>query len=112
MRMFAKQSRWIRLIALAIPLFLVCLGMRVPDFSRPHKPKPLRRAVLEKTSARTIVQSVIKADLDPVATSQPSLELLPTEAYAPEAHPVYLPVPLLSLSPVSPRAPPAATPLA
>ena len=112
MSMFAKHSRYIRFITLLIPFFLVCVGTRVPDFSRPHKPKPLRRAVLEKTSARTIVHSVVKSDLDPVTTSQPTLVLLPAEKYSPVTHPVYLPVPLLSLSPQSPRGPPVANPLA
>lgn len=112
MSVFVKHGRWIRFIALMIPMFLVCLGMRVPDFSRPHKPKPLRRAVLEKTSARTIVQSAVKTELDPVATSQPILVSLPAEAYSPVTHPVYLPVPLLSQSPLPPRAPPVVKPLA
>ena len=113
MSVFVKHGRWIRFIALMIPLFLICLGMRVPDFSRPHKPKPLRRAVLEKTSARTIVQqSVVKSDLDPVTISPPTIVPLPAEEYSPVAHPVYLPVPLLSLRPLSPRAPPVVTSLA
>jgi len=106
MNLFAKHSRFIRFITLMIPLFLVCMGMRVPDLSRPHKPKPIRRAVLENTSARTIVQSVVKSDLDPVITSPPLLVFLSPEVSSPEVLPVYLSIPLLSLSPLPPRAPP------
>ncbi len=110
--MFVKHSRVVRFITLMIPLFLVCVGMRVPDFSRPHKPKPMRRAVLDKSTARTIVHSVVKLDVDPVITCQPTLVFLPTVHFSPEAHLVYLPVPLLSLSPLPPRAPPVANQLA
>jgi hypothetical protein len=112
MSMFAKHSRCIRFITLLIPLFLVCVGTRVPDFSRPHKPKPLRRAVLDKSSARTIAQSVVKVAVDPVITNHPTLALLSAVDFLPEVHPIYLPVPLLSLSPLPPRAPPVSSPLA
>lgn len=112
MSLFAKHSQVVRFIILLIPLFLVFAGMRVPDFSRPQKPKPMRRAVLDKSSARTIVQAVVKVDVAPVIISQTNLVFLPAVHFSPEAHPVYLPVPLLSLSPLPPRAPPAANPLA
>ena len=111
MRLYAKHNRYIRLVAILIPLFLVFVGMRVPDLSRPHKPKPMRRAVLENSTARTIVQSVVKNAVDPVTTNLPTLVLLPTEEYIPEASPIYLSVPLLSLSPFPPRAPPGTAPL-
>lgn len=112
MSVFAKHSRCIRYITLIIPLFLVCVGMRVPDLSRPHKPKPMRRAVLDKTPSRTIVHSVVKVDVDPVITSQPAVVLLSVVNISSEALPNYLPVPLLSLSPLPPRAPPVSNPLA
>jgi hypothetical protein len=95
-----------------VPLFMVFVGIKAPDFSRPLKPKPMRRAVLEKSTARTIVQSVVKTALDPVVSNQPDLVFLPTEEHFPETHPVRWPVPLLPLRPLSPRAPPAAYPLA
>ncbi len=95
-----------------IPLFLVFAGMRVPDLARPHKPKPMRRAVLENTTSRTIVQSVVKNDVDPVTTNLPVPVLLPTEEYLPEAEPIHVSVPPLSLSPFLPRPPPATTPFA
>jgi len=112
MRLIAKHNRYIRLVAILIPLFLVFVGIRVPDLSRPHKPKPMRRAVLENTTARTIVQSVVKNDIDPVTTNLTTLVLLPTEEYIPEAQPIYVSVPLWSLSPFPPRAPPVTRPLA
>jgi len=105
MNVFQKHSRYIRFLTFMIPLFLVCVGMRVPDFSRPHKPKPIRRAVLDKTT-RTIAQSVVKYDVDPVLATYPPLVFLSAVDISPEATPLYLPVPLLSLSPLPPRAPP------
>lgn len=110
MSKFEKHSRCIRFITLMIPLFLVCLGMRVPDLSHPDKPKPVRRAVLDKSSARTIVHSVVKADADPFITHQPTLALLSAVPVSPEALPINLPVPPLSLNPLPPRAPPAPNP--
>lgn len=112
MYMFEKHSRCIRYITLLIPLLLACVGMRVPDFSRSHNPKPMRRAVLDKSSARTIAQSVVKVAVEPVILSQHTFVFLPTEVYSPESHSIYLPVPLLSLSPFPPRAPPTTYPLA
>lgn len=108
MYMFAKQSRYIRFISLMIPLFLVFMGMRVPDFSRPHKPKPMRRAVLDKTQVKTVFQSVVKIAVDPFLTTPHTFAFLATEDYFPEVHPIYSQVPLLLLSPFPPRAPPVA----
>lgn len=105
-----KHRRCIRLITLLVPLFLVFVGMRVPDFSRPHKPKPLRRAVLEKTSARTIVQSVVKVDVDPDVADVQTIALFSAKEHSPEVQPVFSPVPPLSLSPSLSRAPPLSSP--
>ena len=47
------HSRWIShfrpqvLIILLVVLGLLCAGARVPDTSRPHRPKPSQRVVLE-----------------------------------------------------------------
>src|ERR1039457_1461023 len=112
MNMFVKQCQYIRFITLMIPIILVFVGMRVPDFSRPHKPKPMRRAVLDKSSARTIVQSVVKIDVDPVVTSPATLVFRTTEVFSPEAYPIHSLIPLLTLSSLPPRAPPAPTLLA
>ena len=112
MNLIAKHSRCIRFITLMIPLFLVCVGMRVPDFSRPHKPKPVRRAVLDKTQSRILQQIVVKVDVDPAILQQPIPVSLPTEEYLPEVQPIYLSAPLLSLSPFPPRAPPVSNPFA
>lgn len=103
---FAKHNRFIRIITLIIPLFLVFMGMRVPDFSRPQKPKPMRRAVLDKTPVQKVLQSVVKIDIAPITIPAHDLTFLATEDYYPEAHIIYSPVPLLSLSPFPPRAPP------
>ena len=86
--------------------------MKVPGFSRPQKPKPIRRAILDKTSARTILQSVEKIDVDPVTTSPPTLGFLSTEEHSPEAPSIHSSVSLLALSSLPPRGPPASNPLA
>ena len=113
MNMFAKHSRSVRFVTLMIPLFLVFMGMRVPDFSRPHKPKPMRRAVLDKAPAHNVLQSIVKVTVDPCCiASLPSIFFLVTEEYSPNGHPLFSPVPFLSLSPFPPRAPPATPNLA
>ena len=113
MNMFAKHSRYIRFVTLMIPLFLIFMGMRVPDFSRPHKPKPMRRAILDKTPAHTVLQSIVKVDVDSCCIlSQPTLVTLAIEEHSTEVSPVFLPVPLLLQSPFPPRAPPVSPILA
>ena len=107
MNMFTKHNRYIRFVALMIPLFLVFMGMRVPDFSRPHKPKPMRRAILDKTPAHTVLQSVVKATESPCCIAAlPNVVFLVTEDYSPVVHHVFSPAPLFTLSPFPPRAPP------
>lgn len=41
------------LVTFLIALALLCAGMRVPDLSRPHRPKPTHRIVLE-TQQKTL----------------------------------------------------------
>lgn len=111
MRMSVKDNRcsYIRFLPLIIPLFLVFMGMRVPDLSRPQKPKPMRRAVLDKTQAQTVLQSVAKIEVDSDIITGLNTLVLPSteEAYA-EVHSIRASIPLLLLSPFPPRAPPAA----
>jgi hypothetical protein len=95
-----------------IPIFLVVMGIRVPDFSRPHIPKPMRRAVLDKTPAKTVLQHVAKVVLDPCIINTPAIVAIVTEEYRSEVPPIYLPVPLLLLTPFPPRAPPVPNSLA
>ena len=90
-----------------IPLLLVFTGMRVPDFSRPHKPKPMQRAVLDKATVKAALLAVAKIEVDPLITGISVQALLPTEEHSPEARPVYSSVSLLSQDFLSPRAPPA-----
>ncbi|MBW4055109.1 MAG: hypothetical protein HIU83_06865 [Proteobacteria bacterium] len=105
-----KHSRCILFVTFMIPLFLVFAGTRVPDFSHPHSPKPMRRAVLDKTPVQTVLQSVVKIDVDPCIVAVPSLAFLVSEEPSPEMHHAHAPVPLLSPSPFPPRAPPASNP--
>ena len=113
MNMFAKHGRSFHFITLLIPLFLAFVGMKVTDLSRQHKPKPMRRAVLDRIPSRTIVHSVVKVAEDPVTAIQLNLVFRPATGTSSEAPPHnYLPVPQLSLSPSPPRAPPGLPPLA
>lgn len=107
MRVSAGHTRYLRCISLVIPLFLVMVGMWVPDLSRPSKPKPLRRAVLDKTPTRSPHSSTAKNTVDPFITSQPTFEVIVSENHFPEAAPLRSPTPALPLVPSSPRAPPA-----
>ena len=107
-----KHLRHLRFLALLIPLFMVCAGMKVPDLSRPQKPKPIWRAVLEETSTKTEKHSFAKLDLDPVIPSIPPLGLRAAEQHSTEALPQQSPLTFLSVSPLPPRAPPASAPLA
>lgn len=110
--MFVKHKRYIRFITLMIPLFLVFMGMRVPDFSRPHKPKPMRGAVLDETTGQNVLQSIVKIDGDSCITTLPPTPPLAAKEYHPEVRSIHSPDPLLSLSPFPPRAPPASPALA
>jgi hypothetical protein len=113
MKMFAKHSSYVHFITVLIPFFLVFMGMKVPDFTHPHKPKPMRRAVLDKTPAYTVIQSIVKADSDNCCVSSlPLLFVVTTKIYTTEAPPIFSPVPFLSLSPFPPRAPPVSTKIA
>ena len=113
MNMFAKHGRSFHFITLLIPLFLAFVGMKVTDLSRQHKPKPMRRAVLDRIPSRTIVHSVVKVAEDPAIAIQLSLVFRPVVGTASqELHHNYLPVPPLSLGLSPPRAPPGLPPLA
>jgi hypothetical protein len=53
-------------IALSIPLFLVFLGMRVPNLSRPHRPRPLNRAVIQAQTSSFEIEASSNISIDPV----------------------------------------------
>lgn len=112
MTLRVTHSRCIRFITLLIPLFMVFVGMRVPDFSRPHKPKPMRRAILDNKSARSIEQSIVKIAVDPFITTPLNLVFLSSDKFVPEALPKHLSVSLLLLSLLPSRAPPLVSPFA
>lgn len=113
MNMFEKHSRYIRFTILLIPLFLVFMGIKVPNLLKPHTPKPMRRAVLDKTPVNTVLKSIVKADIDFLCISGPTALVVPVrdDYSVPDVHHV-LPVLFLSPSPFPPRAPPISTALA
>lgn len=61
MSITSKRVWWTGIAALS--LCLVLLGMKVPDVSRLHSPKPRPRAVIEKTPVKICNQDAIKAGL-------------------------------------------------
>jgi hypothetical protein len=102
-----KYLRHPRFIILLILSFLVFVGVKFSDLSRPHKPKCLWGVVLDESPSQTEKQSITKIDLDPVIPGLPTFSFLATEKHFPEAHPVHSSAPFLSLNPLPPRAPPA-----
>ncbi|SNB46910.1 hypothetical protein SAMN06269301_2382 [Geobacter sp. DSM 9736] len=67
-------------VALAVSFFLVFLGMRVPDITRPHSPKPRPRAVIESpvkagqpAGQKASATSVFEACQPPTAPGLPPL---------------------------------------
>jgi hypothetical protein len=108
MNLFAKHSRYSRFMIFLIPLFLMFMGMKVPDLSRPHKPAPMRRAVLE-TPAHNVLQSMAKIQVEPCLAVLPVISLCVTEVYLPEMQVIHLPASLVSPSPFPPRAPPVSS---
>lgn len=102
-----KYSQYIRCVILVMPLFLVFMGIRHPDFTRPNKPKPMRRAVLDKTPVNKVLQSIVKVETIPCIINPPIFVIPTPEDYSPEVQEIHLPVPLLLQSPFPPRAPPA-----
>lgn len=109
MSLFAKHNLWIDFIVLIIPFFLVFSGMRVPDLSRPQKPKPIRQAVLNKTPLETEIKSIFKIDIGPFITNPVFHVSSGSEEFLFESHFQHSPIQLLSLSPLPPRAPPPVT---
>ena len=103
---FNKNIPRIRFITLIIPFFLVFLGMKVPDFSTPHKPKPIRRAVLNKTPIQESKQSIVKITLEPVTPSFGALVFFDTVKQSLHVQSVHTSIPVLTLSALPPRASP------
>jgi hypothetical protein len=70
------QKRFSLLVAFLTAFCLLFAGMRVPDISRPHRPKPSQRAVIE---------SPVKASQQHVNKSTDILAIPATPAESPTA---------------------------
>ncbi|GFE60747.1 hypothetical protein AOG2_13350 [Geobacter sp. AOG2] len=97
-----------RLVIFTLPLFLLFLGVRVPNVERPHKPKPmLLRAVLEAPAEKPVLQTSAKHFDAPV-----ELGCSIHKVSFPISRPLALPIMvssvffLLLVRLLSPRAPP------
>ncbi|UPU35861.1 hypothetical protein M1B72_20860 [Geomonas paludis] len=86
---------------------LLCAGMRVPDLSRPHRPKPMHRLVL-KAQVTTAPSHIKQQHHDVFVTLpqvlEPAVPVL-QRAITRVAPPRYI---FLSSAPYSGRSPPAA----
>ena len=58
----SHKSRLI-LVTCVTALCILFMGMRVPDVSRPHRPKPIHRAFIEK-QVKTWQQQALKKSLE------------------------------------------------
>jgi len=95
------------LIVFTLPLFLMFFGVKAPNISRPQKPKPMRRAVLEAPAEKPLQQALVKQCDEPAALMC-AIRQAPLPVSLPPSFPVVLPfisfLLLLRLS--TPRAPP------
>lgn len=101
-----RQRSTRRLVIFTLPLFLLFLGIRVPNVSRPQKPKSTPRAVLETSVEKSVQLALANQCDEPVAVGWSIFPLTPVGQPLP-FHMVAIFVSsllLLRLSP--PRAPP------
>jgi hypothetical protein len=66
MHIFSSHRFATIFVALSIPIFLVFLGMRVPNLTRPHKPRPLNRAVIQVQTSIFQIEASSNLSIDPV----------------------------------------------
>jgi len=66
------QKRFLLLVSFLVAFFLLFAGMRVPDFARPHRPKPSPRAVIE--SQVKVSQNAVNTYPDFFAVTAKSIE--------------------------------------
>ena len=76
------QERFSLLVTFIIAFCLVIAGMRVPDLTRPHRPKPSQRAVIE--SDDKVSQHVVNKSVEIFAIMAKSTELRTMRAYRTE----------------------------
>lgn len=67
------------LVIFLVTLTLLCAGARVPDLSRPHRPKPLHRVTFELQKKN--VSSQLKQHLDLVAVLPKVVEAVAAPRY-------------------------------
>lgn len=95
------------LVVFTLPLFLISLGVKVPNVSRPQKPKPMPRAVLEAPAEKPVQQALVKHCDEPVTLSSsihhPSLPVSRPQAFPVVVSSVFF---LLLSRLLTPRAPP------
>ena len=66
MHHFSKRSLAILFVAISIPIFILLLGMRVPNLSRPHGPRPMHRALIQDQSGIFGIAATTNQSVDPV----------------------------------------------
>ena len=94
------------LVVFLVALGLLCAGLRVPDLSRPHRPKPSQRAVVESQLKGSPDHLKHCGDLvvlvtEPLRLSDPVSHLTAATPFVPSGHAN------AALFPNSGRSPPA-----
>ncbi|WP_224983359.1 hypothetical protein [Geomonas agri] len=87
-----------------VTLALLCAGARVPDISRPHRPKPLHRVTFELQQKNISTQ--LKQHHDLVAVLPQVVECVSAPTYGAVIHAIPTLHPSSTVIPHSGRAPP------
>lgn len=107
MKLFLTNNyRCIRFVTCMIPFILLFWGIRVPDFSCPQKPKPMRRAMLENKKVLSIQKAHVKKHLEPVIINHTVSEAITACRYTSEPQKFHSSRSFLTILPLPPRAPP------
>jgi len=77
-----QQKRFSILVMFSIAFCLLFTGMHVPDFARPHRPKPGQRAVIESQVKAS--QDIVNKSIEFFAIIAKSTELRTTLPYRTE----------------------------
>jgi hypothetical protein len=107
-RLIAGHDLYVRFVICLVAFFLLFMGIRLPDFSRAPKPKPMRRAMLDNQNVRPFHKAFIKVHLDPVVIGQTICQCAAPYEFVQEPYTYHSFQSLLSIIPLPSRAPPAA----
>jgi len=102
----SKHRLFVRFVIFMIPLFLLFVGIRLPDFSRLQKPKPMRRAILENKNVQNFQEAIKKITLEPITINQATPKVTPQYRHVSQPRADQFVQRFLPAIPLPPRAPP------